>query len=115
MANSNRHIDLAVQEAMEAEDAAIELLSVIGSALADGVVTQEEALVIRDHAARVQREAYDVVIATERANVAELLMASLIRDGKPSRKLIDRARDVGVHVAYPVLTPVAQTDIRQTA
>lgn len=116
MANSCRHIDLAVCEAMETQDAAGALQDVIAEALADGVVTPEEALRIRDHAATVYREASEVVTAVERANVAELLIVSIIRDGKPSPKLLVRARDVGLDVAYPLLVPMDQAHgIRQAA
>ena len=101
MANTRRHIDEAVDEVLDVRDAAEGVIRGIDRALADGIVTREEIEAIADQARRVVQEAKEAVQATERANVAELVMASMLRRGDVSPRLLRRARDVGLSVVVP--------------
>lgn len=115
MANLPRHIDLAVAESMETEEEAQKLLRLISEAQADGQITLEESQGILAQAMEVLREATEDVLAVERANIAELVLASLLKDGKVSSHLLAKARDVGLQVAFPIVDLPATVDLRKTA
>ena len=112
MANQARHIDLAVEDAMQTREEAEKLIRQIDKALEDDTVTPEEALAILHQAKEVLREAHEDVIATERANVAELVTASVLKSGQASPYLLKRARDCGLAVAMPVMPVVHIEDYR---
>lgn len=115
MANTARHIDLAVLEVMETEIEAEKLLRIISAAQADGEITVDESKAILAQAAEVLREAEEDVLAVERANVAELILASLLKDGTVSSYLLKKARDVGLVVAFPMVELPATVELRKTA
>lgn len=103
MANTRRHIDLAVDEVQDVRDAAERLIEDIDLALEDGEISLSEAYEIAAQSRRLLREAQEAVVATERANVAELIVASILREGTVSPKLMRQARDVQVDVAIPIV------------
>lgn len=103
MANTRRLIDLAVDEVQDVRDAAERLIAEIEQALAEGNLSLQVGYEIAAAARRVLREAQEGVLATERANVAELVMASLLREGKVSPKLLRQARDVQLEIAIPIM------------
>ena len=113
MANQPRHIDLAVEDALQTREEAEKLIRQIDKALEDDTVSPEEALAILHQAKEVLREAHEVVIATERANVAELVTASVLKTGQASPYLLKRARDCGLAVAMPVMPVVHIEDYLQ--
>lgn len=116
MGNTRRHIDRAVDEAMETQEDAQELTRVVDEALSDGEITLDEAKRIQQQALEVLRDANEVVKATERANVAELVLGSLLKDGRVSPRLLRLARDVDLELVVPLVAlPLADEFALETA
>jgi hypothetical protein len=77
-----RFIDVAVDEVLD-------VLAAIDAALADGQIDALEAQ-------RILREARQAAIAVERANVAELVCAAMLREGGVNPHLRRRALELGL-------------------
>lgn len=100
--------ETVIEEAEEAEDAATAFVRTVQRAIADGRVTDDEVLDIRVGAARVVQETRDVVIASERASIAQR-MADNIQRGGIAESTRDRARHAGL------IVPDFQIDMPQDA
>lgn len=100
--------DAVMDEAEEAEDAATAFIRTVQRSIADGRVTDDEVLDIRAGAARVVQETRDVVIASERASIAQRLSDNIQRGGI-AESTRDRARHAGL------IVPDFQIDMPQDA
>lgn len=89
--------DAVMDEAEEAEDAATAFVRTVQRAIADGRVTDDEVLDIRVGAARVVQETRDVVMASERASIAQRMADNIQRGGIAESTRL-RARDAGLIV-----------------
>ena len=102
-----RLADAVMDEAEEAEDVAMRVVQLIRVATADGVVTLDEAHAIHDAALRSVRESRDVVVAAERAAIADALSDNIKRGGL-TPYVARRAESAGFRiVALPVDGPQA--------
>ena len=86
-----------MDEAEEAEDAVTGLVREIARSTADGRITEDELLSIKAAAGRATREVRDVVVASERASIAQRLSDNIQRGGI-AESTRDRARHAGLIV-----------------
>lgn len=89
--------EAVMDEAEEADEAVIRLLSVVARSTTDGVVDRDELLAIRVAGERAGAEVRDVVRAAEKAATADHV-ADNVKRGGVTTYVRRRADAVGLHV-----------------
>lgn len=98
--------DTVMEQAEEADEAVMRLQRTIVRATADGEITADELVEIRADAALACREVRDVVVASERASIAQRIGDNVMRGGIAESTRM-RARDAGLVVPTFDLEPVS--------
>lgn len=99
-----RLADVAVESAIDARLRAQAAARVIDEALSDGVVTPAEARAMVMYARQTLKAAEDVVVATERTNVAEKAAVSMLT-GFFNTHVRRQADEVGLVLQFPAVGP----------
>lgn len=100
--------ETVIEEAEEADEAVRRLVRTVAESVADGRLDADEVVSITVAARRAGREVRDVVIASERASIAQRMADNVMRGGI-AESTRDRARHAGL------IVPDFQIDMPQDA
>ena len=106
MANNPKLTGDAVNETLDVKIAATDLVNLINGVLEDGMVTPEEAAIVRRQARRVLNEADEAVEATRDADIGLRLAVSYLTTKPVNTSLQREAREAG----FPILVMTGSTE-----
>jgi len=98
MARDRRLIDVAVEDTMDTRLAVERLKGLLATALTDGRIDPAERIQLLTSLSTLEQLAAAAVSATERANIAELVSASMLRSGGVNRYLRKQAEAAGLPI-----------------